>query len=240
MPFSDFERHTENGFRLRGAAISRLEIFSDVIFGLALTLLVVPLQIPRTFGELREVVRGFVPFAICFALFLMLWHAHYLFFRRYALYDRTTMVLNSLLLLVVLFYVYPLKFLFASLASEWYATAATQPRLPHEIPELVLLYGVGFAAAFLLIAALHVNAWRQRERLELSGTERLITMASVVDAVGVAGVGLLSCALGLLLPVNHAADAGFVYVLVVPWKIVTGIYFGRKVRLLEKLIEAPG
>jgi uncharacterized membrane protein len=240
MPIPETEHRTENGFRLRGAAISRLEIFSDVIFGLAMTLLVVSLQVPKTFGELREAMRGFVPFAVCFALFLMLWHAHYLFFRRYALYDRATIVLNSVLLLIVLFYVYPLKFLFGTLAGRWDGSTAGQFRTSSEIPELVLLYGVGFAAAFLLIAALHVNAWRQREKLELSGTERLITMASVVDAVGVAGVGLLSCALGLLLPVNHAADAGFVYVLIVPWKILTGIYFGRKVRLLEKLIEAPG
>ena len=87
---------------------------------------------------------------------------------------------------------------------------------------------------------MHINAWRQREKLELSGIERLITMAMVVDSVGVAGVGLLSCALGLILPARHAADAGFVYVLIAPWKVLTGVYFGRKVRLLEKLVEAPG
>jgi len=240
MSFPEAEPRIENGFRLRGTGISRLEVFSDVIFGLALTLLVVSLQVPKNFGELRVSVRGFVPFAICFGLFSLLWHAHYQFFRRYALQDRTTLALNSVLLFVVLFYVYPLKFLFGALAGEWSGNFSAQFRTPSEIPELVLLYGVGFAAAFLLVAALHVNAWRQREKLELSGTERLITMASVVDAVGVAGVGLLSCALGLLLPAQYAADAGFAYGLIVPWKMLTGIYFGRKVRLLEKLIEAPG
>jgi len=240
MPFPDSERHTENGFRLRGTGISRLEVFSDVIFGLALTLLVVSLQVPKNFGELRVSVRGFVPFAICFGLFSLLWHAHYRFFRRYALQDRTTLALNSVLLFVVLFYVYPLKFLFGALAGEWSGNFSGQFRSQNEITELVLLYGVGFAASFLLIAALHVNAWRQREKLELNGTERLITMATVVDAVGVAGVGLLSCALGLLLPANHAADAGFAYILVAPWKMLTGIYFGRKVRMLEKMVDAPG
>ena len=240
MPFPDSERHTENGFRLRGTGISRLEVFSDVIFGLALTLLVVSLQVPKNFGELRVSVRGFVPFAICFGLFSLLWHAHFQFFRRYALQDRTTLTLNSVLLFVVLFYVYPLKFLFGALAGEWSGNFSGQFRSQNEITELVLLYGVGFAASFLLIAALHVNAWRQREKLELNGTERLITMATVVDAVGVSGVGLLSCALGLLLPANHAADAGFAYVLVAPWKMLTGIYFGRKVRMLEKMVDAPG
>ena len=240
MPIPDSERHMETGFRLRGIAISRVEIFSDVIFGLALTLLVVPLQVPKNFGELRVSVRGFVPFAICFGLFVLLWHAHHKFFRRYALQDRITLALNSILLFVVLFYVYPLKYLFGALAGEWSGTFSAQFRSQGEVQELVLLYGVGFAAAFMLIASLHVNAWRLREKLELSGTERLITMASIVDSVGIASIGLLSCALGLLLPVNHAADAGFAYVLIAPWKLLTGIYFGRKVRLLEKLVTAPG
>src|SRR5438552_931222 len=135
MSLSRHELRIENGFRLRGTAISRLEVFSDVIFGLALTLLVVSLQVPKNFGELRVSVRGFVPFAICFGLFSLLWHAHYKFFRRYALEDRATLALNSFLLFVVLFYV---------------------------------------------------------------------------------------------------------YVLIAPWKVLTGVYFGRKVRLLEKLVEAPG
>lgn len=239
MSLSHNEPHVENGFRLRGTAISRLEVFSDVIFGLALTLLVVSLQVPKNFGELRVSVRGFVPFAICFGLFSLLWHAHYKFFRRYALGDRATLVLNSVLLFLVLFYVYPLKFLFSALAGEWSGNFSGQFRTPNEILELVLLYGVGFAAAFLLIAAMHINAWRQRDQLELNGTERLITMAMVVECVGIAGVGLFSCALGLILPAAYAANAGFAYVLIAPWKVVTGIYFGRKVRLLEKLVEAP-
>jgi uncharacterized membrane protein len=240
MLLSHPEQRTENGFRLRGTSLSRLEVFSDVIFGLALTLLVVSLELPKDFSELRVSVRGFLPFAICFGLFSLLWHAHYQFFRRYAMQDRVTLVLNSVLLFVVLFYVYPLKFLFGALLGEANGGFAAQFHSAAEIPELVLLYGVGFAASFLLIAAMHVNAWRQREKLELSGTERLITMATVVDSVGIAGIGLFSCALGLFLPANHAAEAGFAYVLIVPWKILTGVYFGRKVRLLEKLVEAPG
>ena len=240
MSLHNSERHTETGFRLRGTAISRIEVFSDVIFGLALTLLVVSLQVPKNLSELRVSVRGFVPFAICFGLFSLLWHAHYKFFRRYALQDRATLALNSILLFVVLFYVYPLKYLFSALAGEWNGTLSSQFHSQSEVQELVLLYGVGFAASFMLIASLHVNAWRLREKLELSGTERLITMASIVDSVGIASIGLLSCALGLLLPINYAADAGFAYVLIAPWKLLTGIYFGRKVRLLEKLVTAPG
>jgi hypothetical protein len=36
-----------DGFRLRGGEISRVESFSDAVFGFALTLLVVSLDVPK-------------------------------------------------------------------------------------------------------------------------------------------------------------------------------------------------
>ena len=71
----------------------------------------VSLEAPKTFGDLQRLMHGFVSFAICFALLLMIWHAQYIYFRRYALDDRMSFLLNAALLFVVAFYVYPLKFL---------------------------------------------------------------------------------------------------------------------------------
>jgi hypothetical protein len=99
-------------FRKRSHEVSRLEAFSDVIFGFAMSLLVVSLEAPKSHQQLFEMVHGFVPFAICFFLFIDFWHEHYTFFKRYALEDNITIVLNAILLFVILFYVYPLKFMF--------------------------------------------------------------------------------------------------------------------------------
>ena len=104
----------EEGFFWRGQEALRIEGFSDAVFAFAVTLLVVSLEVPNTFDELLASMRGFIAFAICFAVLLTVWFEQYKFFRRYGLNDNITMRLNAVLLFFVLFYVYPLKFLFTA------------------------------------------------------------------------------------------------------------------------------
>ena len=85
-------------FRWRAGEITRLEAFCDVVFGFALTLLVVSLEVPRTYAELMAAIRGFVPFAACFAQLVLIWRGHYRFSRRYGLEDPYTVFLNVVLL----------------------------------------------------------------------------------------------------------------------------------------------
>ena len=63
-------------------------------------------------------MRGFPSFACCFALLVWIWHEHNMFFRRYGLQDGWTVFVNSMLLFVTLFYVYPLKFMFDSMFAQ--------------------------------------------------------------------------------------------------------------------------
>src|SRR3712207_3301326 len=108
----------EEDFRWRGEDVSRIEAFTDAVFAFAVTLLVVSLEVPKTFEELLVDMRGFFAFAVCFALLFSVWHDHYKFFRRYGLRDNFTVYLNAALLFIVLFYVYPLKFLFTMLVDQ--------------------------------------------------------------------------------------------------------------------------
>src|SRR5437867_12170512 len=81
-------------FRWRSHEISRIEGLSDAVFGFAVTLLVVSLEVPRTFSELMPTMRGFGAFAISFTLLLLVWYNQYKFFRRYGLQDALTVCLN--------------------------------------------------------------------------------------------------------------------------------------------------
>ncbi len=93
--------------------MQRIETFSDAVFAFAVTLLIVSLEVPKSFDELMILIRGFFAFAVCFTLLMMIWYEQHVFFRRYALDDVWTVTLNCILIFVVLFYVYPLKFLFS-------------------------------------------------------------------------------------------------------------------------------
>jgi uncharacterized membrane protein len=234
----------ESGFRMRGAGLSRIDGFSDVVFGFALTLLVVSLEVPKTYSDLHAAFRGFIPFAICFALLLTLWYSHYVFFRRYGLHDQLTILLNSILLFVVLFYVYPLKFLFTTVFGQITRfDSGPHSATAGQTTELMLLYAIGYTVVYLLLAALNWNAWRQRDSLELNGLERLITVHSIVDAVGLAAIGFIACLAALLaflfLPPAWIGLSGNLYFLIAPWKTLNGMYFGRKARTLSKLVAAP-
>jgi hypothetical protein len=217
--------------------ISRLEGFSDAVFAFAVTLLVVSLEVPRTFDELLAAMRGFLAFAVCFALLFQVWRRHFTYFRRYGLDDGFSTTLTAVLLFVVLFYVYPLKFLWTLVFSTYLGGAPTvrltdgriAPMILNEqVPRLFEIYGLGFASVFAVFVALYWHAYRLREALGLTAHEVLDTRSSIMSNAGVAAVALLSVAIAAIGGTRANAAAGFVYfaISLVEWGI--GRYDRRK------------
>src|SRR5579863_5320693 len=170
----------EKHFRWRGGRITRLEAFTDAVFAFAVTLLVVSLEVPRTFSDLIMAMKGFVAFAICFAILVQVWYEHYVFSRRYGLQTFYTVILNSILIFVVLFFVYPLKFLFTLLVGVLSGgILATHPvdqsiQLA-QVPALMLIYSLGFAAVSAVFTLLFRYAYGLRRELHLNEYESLRT-----------------------------------------------------------------
>src|ERR1700710_2418304 len=84
----------KNDFKLRGHEVRRIEAFSDAVFAFAVTLLIVSLEVPKSFEELMITMRGFFAFGVSFALLMMIWYEQNVFFRRYGMDDLRTVVLN--------------------------------------------------------------------------------------------------------------------------------------------------
>lgn len=222
-PLPALRPRRDSGFRWRSAEVSRLEGFSDAVFGFAVTLLVVSLETPATFAELATMMRGLPAFAASFAILVLIWHAQHVFFRRYGLDDRTTLLLNIALLFVVLLYVYPLKFLSAALVglATWGITGAPDPAAPlvawSDWERLMVLYGAGFTTVFAIFALLYRHAYRLRAHLALTPLEAHLTHQSVREHAIMSAFGVVSVALALA---GYAALAGWLYVLIGPVQVV--------------------
>ena len=144
--------------------VTRLEAFSDAVFGFAITLLVVSLEVPNSFDELLQVMKGLPVFAVTFAILLMMWQEHHNLFKRFPASDGVTIWLNGALLFVVLSYVYPLKFLFTGIVGPGgmrFGQNASLIRL-EQMVTLMIVYGAGFATIFMLFAAMY---WRASNRV---------------------------------------------------------------------------
>lgn len=213
------EHLSQDGFRLRGTQMSRIDGFSDVVFGFALTLLVVSLEVPKSFAELHALLRGFAPFSLTFLMLLLLWFTHYKFFRRYGLHDIGTVWLNGLLLFVLLFYIYPLKFMFNALFA-----VGVQLDSYAQVREMTVLYAIGFSAMYGLVALMYANALRRKKALELTPMEIELTRIYLWEEAWNAAIGLLALVLALLLPAPRSPMATFAFLLIAVQKT----YFGRR------------
>ncbi|HEY2714488.1 MAG TPA: TMEM175 family protein [Chthoniobacterales bacterium] len=182
------------GFRHRGREVTRLEGFSDAVFGFALTLLVVSLDVPKNFNDLLNTMRGFPAFAVCFGLLVLIWNSHYKFCRRYGLDDGFTRFLTCVLLFLVLFYVYPLKFLFNfSFNGLAGGTGPATPAITNQQASILLvIYGLGFAAVYLALLFLYLHAYHLRAALDLSPLEQLDTRFAIYRMSSLVGVGLFA------------------------------------------------
>jgi hypothetical protein len=219
--------------------ISRVEAFSDAVFGFSLALLVVSAEPPASYEQLMDRMAGGVSFACCFTLLVWIWYEHNSFFRRYGLQDGYTILLNGLLLFVVLLYVYPLKFMFDSLFAPF--LPRLQPRKPMELWELAnaaTIYSAGFIGIFVLFALLYRRALSRREELGLSEIEVLDARTNIGHHLISAGVGALSLSIASFGPLGLAPIAPTVFCLMGPAHFTYGRVSGKQRRMLEKQLAA--
>jgi uncharacterized membrane protein len=227
----------EKGFRWRGNEVLRIEGFTDAVFAFAVTLLVVSLEVPKTFNELLQMMQGFIAFGINVTLLLVIWHSHYIFFRRYGLHDIYTIILNSILIFVVLFYIYPLKFLFTILVNEalGLGNSASSPSIEtSQVPVLMIIYSIGYFAVFLTFMLFYLHAYRIRKELELNEAEILITRMSIRGYFIHLGISLLSILLAVFSWAFgfSSSFAGLVYFLLGPAFTLHGMATGKRLKIL--------
>lgn len=205
---------------------TRLESLTDAVFGFSIALLMVSIEVPSDFQGLIDAMRGFAGFALSFTMLILVWVYHYRFFKDFKLEDGTTILLNSVLLFVVLFYVFPLKYMFSVIATMM---GGSFPVTFEEVAVLMAIYSAGFAAVFVVFALMYLHAYRKRNELGLAAAEAGSAAEHVGNCLVMAGVGLIAVALALLLPSPWAGPvAGFSFFLIAPAQLINSRVFERR------------
>lgn len=233
-------------FRWRSDKVTRLEGFSDAVLAFAMTLLVVSLEVPKTYDQLLVAMRGFVAFAICFIFLVGIWYSHYTYFRRYGIITPYTVCLNAVLMFVILFYVYPLKFLFTTLVNFFWGittVALSDGTVANiisgsQMPTLMIIYGIGYMAVFIVFALLYIHAFRKRELLDLNAIETHITREFIQRKFIYIAFGIISICLAVVAKLLAApffgAMSGWIYALIGP---AIAIHATRMATAREKMAE---
>jgi uncharacterized membrane protein len=205
----------EHGVRLRGLEMTRIETFTDAAFAFAVTMLVISVDsIPADMDELFLALRGIPAFALSFAQVMLFWYAHHVWSRRYGLEDVGTVFLSSLLVLIVLVFIYPLKTMYSS-ALAWFSGGFLPSQInlqtDTDLALLFTIFALSYLAMSLAIILLYWHAWRSRVELQLDAREVLATRLMMGSWAVLASPALLSLILANTMSGIWIVSAGFVY-----------------------------
>ena len=209
----------KSGFRLRGEAMTRIEVFSDAAFAFAVTMLVISIDsIPKNYIEFVEAMKGIPTFILSVSMIMGFWLAHRRWSQQYGLEDPISMLCTLSIVVIILIFVYPLKLIMSYtshflsgqiLPTEFSITSEA------EMTGLVFAFSV---AGFLLAGAflgLHLQALRQREELKLNKEETIITHKMIAIWTVTCAAAFISVVLSCLLNPRIGYVGG--WALIIPW-----------------------
>ena len=168
-------------FKIRNESPTRLENFSDAVFAFSITLLMISLEVPDSFTQILQLTDELIAFAVTIIPLFVLWQQHRQFFRRYGLDDSVILIWNTMLLFIVLIFIFPLKFLSLFLvrfySSLMFGTETVFGNMINgeQVPMLMVYYGIGALGLVFVFSRFYKHALRKKDELALSNYEFKLT-----------------------------------------------------------------
>ena len=222
----------QDGLRLRGLAMTRVETFADAAFAFAVTLLVISVDdVPRSFDEMVNALKSIPVFLFASAQVFVFWFAHRNWSRVYGLDDRVAVFLTLLLVASLLVMVFPLRIVYAFGASDLTDYWIPGPflldseRWTEQIRLIFIMLGVSWAWLAGVVVALFAYALTQARQLALNDTEINNARGYILAFSIVGGSGILSIVLAATVPGGWIRLAGYQYSLLFLLPLV--IYFRK-------------
>ena len=222
----------ENGDRMRGLAVTRLDTLVDAAFAFVLTLLVISFdELPSNRDEMIAALKLIPAFAASFIVLMMFWSGHRNWSRRFGLENKRTMFCSLALIFVVLVYVYPLRMIFEGLFSQ-----ITNNFLPtsyyinsyDDIRLMFIFYSAGFIAMTMLVVLLYTEALNQKKTLLLNSVEQRKARIELQSSLISISFGILSILIAVFAKPPYIVLAGYIYFGLIPFLSIPKIIDRRR------------
>jgi uncharacterized membrane protein len=170
----------------------RTEAFSDGVFAIAITLLVLEISVPESaFDDLWRSIAdqwpSYLAYATSFLTIGGIWIAHHGIFRRLQYANRELMLINLSLLMATAFLPFPTKLM----AEAIHDTDATRAA--------AIFYGASLLGISILLALMWASAARDRRVLRPEVTEQEISAIAIATAPNI-GLYVAMIALAFFTP----------------------------------------
>lgn len=166
-----------------GSQTTRLEAFSDGVFAIAITLLVLEIHVPSGEGSLLHRLGSqwlvYVTFVVSFVVIGIMWLNHHEMFRVIRTVDHGVVVANLFLLLTVSFLPFPTKVMGEELGGTNFADRQTA----------AVFYASSFVAVTIAFNALWWQATRQQRHVGPDIQKATLTARTRRYALGIPAYG---------------------------------------------------
>ncbi len=223
------ESTSQEIWTMRGESMTRIETFFAAACAFAVTMVVISVgSIPQSLADLVLATKQIPAFAASFAVITWIWHTHAIWSRRFGLEDTKTIVLSSLLVLLVLIYMYPLRIMMQALfavLSDGFLPSLIRLQSESDVRFIFILFGLGFLLLSINFVALYWHAKRTKLITLLSPYEKYDTDTELSVWLAAAGVCSGALLMSTLLPIQHIGWAGYSYFFLFP--LLNGIIWHR-------------
>lgn len=225
----------------RGENASRIDNLTDAVFGIAITLLIFNLSNPNSFDDLITFTKTLPAFLISIAFVILIWTEHLRFSAIYSMDDSVLMFLNTLFIALIIFYVYPLRFMMLFLTNYIFGTDINISISGEQVPDLLIYYGLVAFALYFLLFLFYQRALSLGEKLALDAYEVMYTRFLKIRLMIMFTVPLVSIAIVLTIkPFSYiwaSVIAGNAYWLYYPAMMVWSKKFEKATKKFDNEVD---
>lgn len=236
---AEVQNYREKDARItyRGSETSRLDNLTDAVFGIAITLLIFNTTNPDSFEDLINFTKTLPAFLLGIGFLILIWKEHLNFSEIYDLQDGIFVLLNTIFLALIIFYVYPLRFFMLFFTNFFFNTGVNVDLNVYQVPDLMIYYGFAVSSLYFIIALFYSRALVIQRKLQLNDFEVFWTQQHRLRIIIMMTVPIFSVLITFLLKNYSVALAsifgGVSYNLYIPCIIL----WKRRFNKLEKQFQ---